>query len=89
MDKEVDSRKVEDHKFHARREESSSVVDINITHQDTQFAREEVIPILSPIRQHKRRTGVDELQGELRRSNLLLLMVSTRRMNMQRHGCWA
>jgi hypothetical protein len=42
----------------------------------------------SPVRKHKR-SGVDELRGEITKSNLLCLMVSTRRMKMQRHGFWA
>jgi hypothetical protein len=59
MDKEVDSRKVENHMFHARREESS-IFGRHQHHSPRHLVGREGSSLSLPhIKQHKRRIGVN------------------------------
>jgi hypothetical protein len=79
MDKESDSRKAEENKPHARREDAKSVRHSRSAsrhhhhsprHSATRahaFSESESSPSLSPVRHHRRRSEVDELQGEFKK----------------------
>jgi hypothetical protein len=82
MDKETESSKSRSHRSHSRRGEYEGVGRNHHHSPRHSVRREHNSPILSLVRRHKRRSGVDELQGEMKRSSLLPLMVSIRKMKM-------
>jgi hypothetical protein len=65
MDKETESSKSRSHTTHARRGESEGVGKHHHHSPRHSVRREHNSPSLSPIRRHKRRSWVDELQGEM------------------------
>jgi hypothetical protein len=67
VDKETDSSKSKDHRSHAKKEESRSVGRHHHHSPRHSVRREESSPSLSPVRKHRRSSGVDELQGEMRK----------------------
>jgi hypothetical protein len=66
MDKEEYSTKEEDHRSHTRKEESRSAGRYHHHSLRHSVARAGRSSSLSPVRKHNRRTGVDELKGEMR-----------------------
>jgi hypothetical protein len=66
VDKEIDSSKSKDYISHAKKEESRSVGRNHRHSLRHSVRRLESSQILSPVRKHKRRSGVNELQGEMR-----------------------
>jgi hypothetical protein len=65
MDKETESGKSRRHKYHDERRKTRSV-DRHHHHSPRNLAgRERCSSISSPVRKHKRRYGLDELQGEM------------------------
>jgi hypothetical protein len=79
IDKEPNSRKVEYHRYHARREETRNVrhsrsASKNQHHsprhsivRSHDFSGAENSPILSHVKHYKRNNRVDELHGEMRK----------------------
>jgi hypothetical protein len=65
MDKGIDSRKTKSHRSHDKKMEYISVYRHHNHSPRHSIKREESIPSLSHVRKHKRRSGVDDLEGEM------------------------
>jgi hypothetical protein len=72
MDKELDSKKVEDHRPYTRREETRSASrhqhhsPRNLVARPNTYTIAQISPSMSPIKKHMRRIGLDELQGDMK-----------------------
>ena len=65
MDKKTESSKSRSHRSHGERREIQSVGRKHHHSPKHSFRKARSSPSPSPVRKHKRRTGVDELQGEM------------------------
>jgi hypothetical protein len=89
MDKNVESSKSRRHisRDERRKERSVDMYHHHSLRNSTGRAHSSSIP--SHVRNNKRRSGLDDLQGEMNNIKPPTFMVRKIRMRMQRLGCWA